>query len=235
MAAGRVIGHRTPSWHHGAVHYDLDRLARDVVAALPRLDAEEIVVGLASYHLIAAGAPATPATIAASTGVSTPRVAAVLASLPTAALDGGEVTAFLGLQREPGRHQVSFGAQRCGTWCAWDTLFLPELVGAPAHVESRCPVSGAVVRVVVDPRDGVCKVSPPGTVLSFLDQPAPYSGAIQAEFCRWIHFLAGEAEAEAWIEGTASGREPPPMLTLSLADGVELGRRTNAMIFGASR
>ncbi len=214
----------------------LEQLASDVVAALPRLDAEGRAVGRAVYRLIAAGLPAEPATIAASTGMPAHRVATIAASLPTASVGGDEITAFLGLQREPGRHKITFGDQRRGAWCAWDTLFLPALVGQSARVESRCPVSGSVVRLVIDPREGVRHVSPPGTVLSFLKTPAPYSGAIQAQFCRWIHFLAGEREAQAWIAGDRSGREvPPAMVALSLAEGVELGRRTNAMIFGASR
>ncbi|MDA8297808.1 MAG: organomercurial lyase [Actinomycetota bacterium] len=214
---------------------DLERLAREVTAALPSLDLESRAVGLAVYRLLAAGTAATPAAIAANSKMPAPHVAALLTSLPTASLERGEVTAFLGLQREPGQHQITCSAPRRGAWCAWDTLFLPALVGTPARVESRCPVSGTLVRMVVDPRDGVREVSPAGTVLSFLDRPAPYSGAVQAEFCRWIHFLAGDAEAEAWINANASGNEPPPMVALSLAEGVELGRRTNAMIFGASR
>ena len=37
------------------------------------------------------------------------------------------------------------------TWCAWDTLFLPALLGETAEVRSTCPVTGSVVELVVAP------------------------------------------------------------------------------------
>ena len=36
--------------------------------------------------------------------------------------------------------------------CAWDALFLPELIGKPAFVESRCPTTGETVTRGVAPR-----------------------------------------------------------------------------------
>ena len=41
-------------------------------------------------------------------------------------------------------HQLTIDGQKLSAWCAWDTLFLPQLLGTPAEVESKSPVKRAV-------------------------------------------------------------------------------------------
>ena len=145
------------------------------------------------------------------------------------------MTAFLGLQLAPGRHRLSFGERTLSTWCAWDTLFLPGLIGRRAQVTSTCPISAEPVTVEVDPHHGVSGISPPGALLSFLAEPVPFDGELVAGFCRWIHFLGGAAAAEAWIAGEgADASARPQMVALSLGEGFALGQRTNRALFDES-
>ena len=37
------------------------------------------------------------------------------------------------------------------TWCAWDTLFIPEILGCSARVTSADPENGETVHLVVTP------------------------------------------------------------------------------------
>ncbi len=213
----------------------LDALAVEVAAALPSLDDGQRRVGLAVYRLLAAGRPATAPAVAASLGEDVATVAQVLADLPTATVSDGATVAFLGLQREPGRHTFRVGGTALATWCAWDALFLPALVGRAAEARSRCPVSGDEVAVEIDPVTGVTSATPAGAVVSFLAHPAPFDGDVVAGFCRWIHFLADRVAAEEWCAGTGEaegGAQRPKLIVLSLADGVALGRRTNSLVFG---
>lgn len=215
------------------VKTDLDQLATTVLLALPPLDKEEQLVGLAIYGLMASGRPADRETVARHLDLPVARVAEVFARLPTATVTDGEVRAFLGLQLAPGRHQLTVDGRDLSTWCAWDTLFLPQLMGRSVHVSSRCPVTDTRVSLEIDPRAGVVAVSPRKALLSFLAAPAPFAGELRAGFCRWIHFLADDAAAEAWLDDAPSAaRERPPMIVLSLEDGFALGRRTNDALFG---
>ena len=62
-------------------------------------------------------------------------------------------------------HRVEVGGKELYAWCALDTLFIPGLLGEEAEIESRCPVSGEVVRVSATP-DGVEDFSPADAVVS---------------------------------------------------------------------
>ena len=43
-------------------------------------------------------------------------------------------------------HQLMIDGRRLSASCAWDTLFLPSLLGKPAEVESRSPGLAAATR-----------------------------------------------------------------------------------------
>ena len=53
------------------------------------------------------------------------------------------------------------------TWCAWDSLFLPPLLGRTATIESESPVTGETVRLTVSP-ERVEDVEPHGSVVSIV-------------------------------------------------------------------
>ena len=57
------------------------------------------------------------------------------------------------------------------TWCAWDSLFIPEILGRSARVTSPDPETGEIVRLVVTP-DGIKSVVPDGAVVSFIQPEA---------------------------------------------------------------
>ncbi len=205
-----------------------------MAAALPSLDGDQRRVGLAVYRLLVEGRPATAAAVAEQLGELVGTVTPVLATLPTATVSNGAIVAFLGLQRAEGRHVLCFGDATLATWCAWDTLFLPGLVGRAAVARSRCPTTGEEVVVEVDPVSGVTAAMPGDAVLSFLVHPAPFDGDVVAGFCRYIHFFADPDAAQAWRSSAAEpgGGTPPELTVLSLADGVALGTSTNRLVFG---
>jgi alkylmercury lyase len=85
------------------------------------------------------------------------------------------------------------------TWCAWDTLFLPELLGKTARVESACESSGDPVRLTVSPA-GVESIEPASPVVSFLaPDPRRFQQSIMQNFCRYIHFFRSDRDGAAWI------------------------------------
>jgi alkylmercury lyase len=111
------------------------------------------------------------------------------------------------------------------TWCAWDTLFLPELLATTARVASTCPVTGETIRLTVGP-DGVTRVAPPGAVLSFLRPEGRFDEKVIQSFCHFVLFFASEAAAWTW---TATH---PGTFVLSIDDGFTLARLRNGGTFG---
>lgn len=210
---------------------DLDALAGAVTAALPALGATERRLALATYAQLSAGLPATADAVARRVGLPETEVANQLARLPTARHDAGAVVAFLGLQLAPTVHRIRFAGPEVATWCAWDTLFLPALVGRTAAITSRCPVTGTAITLELDPVSGIADLAPATARLTFLAAPAPYAGNLVASFCRFVHFVADEHAADAFL-AKAAGNDGERLVTLRLEDGLELGRRTNARIFG---
>jgi Alkylmercury lyase len=133
-----------------------------------------------------------------------------------------------GLERvEIGEHRIEVDWRRLTAWCAWDTLFLPGLLGRPARVSSRCPVTSEAISLTVT-ADGPHSVSPAGTVLSFLAPEGPFDADVVRSFCHFLRFFASEQAAHGWIA------ERPGMFTVSVDDSFRLGQQTNAAAFGAA-
>ena len=109
------------------------------------------------------------------------------------------------------------------------SLFIPQLLGADARVESSDPETGEMVRLDVAP-DGITSVLPATTVMSFL---APDASAFQKSttsvmksFCHFVFFFASRTSGELWIA------KLPGAFLYSLDEAAALARRFNAKNFG---
>lgn len=206
---------------------DTRELADLVIAARPALDAREQRIGLALYRLLATGAPVAAGQLADSAGVEEAEAERFLAEQPGVHRDDdGQVVAFWGLALGAMPHRLTVGGRELGAWCAWDTLFLPELLGEEVAVASTCPATGAPIDLVVAP-DGVRSVSPPGTVLSFLRREQPFDADPIKSFCHFIHFFASRPAAHGWA------RQHAGTFVLSIDQGAEIARRVNHASFPA--
>jgi alkylmercury lyase len=126
-----------------------------------------------------------------------------------------------------GHHRIHLDGRELSTWCAWDTLFLPEPLGGTARVTSRCPVTGEEISLTVN-RSGPTDVHPADAVVSFLVPETAFDENVIQSFCRFVHFFASPQAGERWIA------EHPGTFLLSVADAFELGRRTNQRRLGAA-
>jgi alkylmercury lyase len=207
----------------------LERLAERLIAAVPTLDAEGQRVGLALLRSLAAGAPVSDREVALAAGVAASGVRDALDRWPGVFRDEDRrVVGFIGLSVvEFGEHRIEIDGRRLTAWCAWDTLFLPGLLGRSARVSSRCPVTGEAISLTVSP-EGPHDVGPEGTMLSLLTPERPFDANVVRSFCHFVHFFASEQAARDWIA------EHPGTVTVSVDDGFRLGQRTNAATFGAA-
>ena len=204
--------------------------AEQLAAATPVLDPGQQRIALHIYHLIATTArPVTIGQVAESAGSSPGRVGESLRSWPLVLWDDMDrVVGFWGIHAEPitPTHAIEVDGTTVYAWCAWDTLFITEILGRTTQVTSTDPETGEQIELTVAP-DGVVSAEPSGTVVSLLlPEDGLTDDAIQ-RFCHKVHFFTSPRSAEAWIDGR------PGLFWVTVDEGFELGRVTNRLRMGS--
>jgi len=179
---------------------------------------------LTLYRLIAGGEPVSVERLAVKLGLDDDSVRSLLGRLPPSTFqydEPGRIIGFGGLSQSPTRHRFMVGGRGLYTWCAFDGLFLPELLDSPGRIVTACPVTRVDIRLTVTP-DGVEKTDPDGVVMSFvMPETAGYRADLRGTFCRYVNFFASDQAAAAWLTGNAGAA------ILSLAEAYALGRIRN--------
>ena len=123
---------------------ELPALADEIVGAMPRLDAVEQRLAIELYRLLAQGQPVEPERLSRHAAVPLEGVTGHLSSWPGVYRDTeGRVIGFWGLTiAEMPPHRLEVNGQTLWTWCAWDALFIPMILGAPVRVDSICATTG---------------------------------------------------------------------------------------------
>jgi alkylmercury lyase len=197
-------------------------LATAFARAFPPLTPADQQLALTLYRLLARGRAVAHAPLGVAAGRAATEVDRTLAAWPGLMRDeGGAVVGFLGLSVNETAHRFEVDGVPLYTWCAWDALFLPQLLNASARVTSACPATGAPVHLIVAPH-GVASVHPPEVVVSFLlPDEAELRRHTTASFCHFVHFFASPEAARDWIT-----RHPGAWL-LTLDEAFALGRAVN--------
>jgi alkylmercury lyase len=205
----------------------LESLATAISKAAPDFDVEQQRIALDVYRRLAEGSPVPASEVAERSGVSTHRVDQLLAAWPGVHRDtDGRVVGFWGLtiHRLSPTHRLEVGGQELFAWCAWDTLFLPGILDATAHIKSSCPATAEAISLEVSPA-GIVRTSHPGAAVSFLLPDRAFDADVIQSFCHFVHFFASEEAGRVWTA------EHPGTFLLSLDDAFELGKLVNAKNF----
>jgi len=205
-----------------------DALAQKVADAFPDLSATDQRIAVGLYRLLAEGEPVSPDRLAQHLGLSANLVKEILDSWPAVYFDDEKsVIGFWGLAVQEMPHRFKVNGRQLYTWCAWDSLFIPELLGKTAEVESTCPTSGEIISLTVSPTR-VENFSPDGAMVSFLSPTASFDMNVIASFCHKVLFFSSEESGNKWI----ANHKDTFLLTLNEAH--EIGRLTNKATFGAA-
>jgi alkylmercury lyase len=206
---------------------DLEDVALRTVRAFPVLGLVEQRVSLQLYRLLAEGQPVARVTLAQRLGISEDKVNGILDRWPGVFADSQRrIVGYWGLALPAAytsRHQLTIGGRKLSAWCAWDTLFLPQLLAQTAEIQSAGPDQGATVSLTVSP-ERVERVQPAGAQMSFL---LPDAAAVQKDvvttFCHFVHFFASRQAGESWAA------QHPGTFLLSIEQAYALARRKNEM------
>jgi alkylmercury lyase len=208
---------------------EVDVLADRLTAAMPRLDTTEQRIALTLIRQLALGAPVGASRLASAAELSEAQITNTLDHLPGVFRDEEQrVTGFMGLTVvEMGHHRIHLDGRPLSAWCAWDTLFLPELLGETAYVSSRSPASGAEISLTVT-TTGPTDLAPADTVVSFLLPESEFDAGVIQRFCHFVHFFASPEDSAQWTA------EHPGTFLLTVEDAYSLGELTNRAAFGAA-
>lgn len=180
---------------------------------------EELRVVL--LHLLAEGRPVSPGVLADRLGWPIERVASIVQGCSDTELDqAGQIIGW-GLSLLPTTHQFRLGERALFTWCALDTLMYPAILGLVADVSSKCPITGTMVRLVVQP-DGVADLQPTGAVVSIALPDEPSSACTRDTFCAHSYYFASLEVAQSWQTVR------PNTLLLPVADAAPVAREIAA-------
>jgi alkylmercury lyase len=168
------------------------------------------------YRALVEGEPVSLERLAGLAGLSIGELADLLAGLPGFSRydSEGRVVGLLGLSAHCSLHRFDAVGRVVSTWCAWDSLFIPRVLGMRARVASHCPITKRLIQLVVAP-DGVHDSSPSDVTVSYVIGGEP--GVIGA-CCPDIHFLGSARAANVWLTSHPEG------LVLTLDEAWELGR-----------
>jgi alkylmercury lyase len=207
---------------------DLKDWARQLADASPNLDTDERRLFIQLFHLLALGRPVTPAEIASASGLDEDMVEESLRTWPLVLWDDQDrVVGFWGLQAHhvTPTHAMEVGGITSYGWCAWDTLFIPGILGKDAHVTSTDPNDGSTVSLTVTPTHAT-DVSPPEAVVSVLLPESGFTDDAIQRFCHQIHFFSSADSAKQWMA------DRPGMHAITVDDAFEVGRLTNQLRLG---
>jgi len=207
------------------VPFDAKETAAALVGFFPALNPEAQQMSLERYRLLEKGEPVPIHRLAERLARHSDEVAKTLRTWPGVFFDQhGNVIGYWGLSPTyETTHRLRTDGRTLYAWCAWDTLFLPALLGKSAEVESASPRTRTSIRVTVAP-DGVRNVEPDGVVMSFvMPDRDKLQENVLTSFCHFLHFFPSRDEGEAWVA------EHPGARVLSLAAAFELGRHKNRL------
>lgn len=136
--------------------------------------------------------------------------------------DTGEIIGFLGIAVDETHHHLQMNGITSYAWCAWDTLFIPELVGATALVTSSCATTpNETITLTVTPQ-GIRSAQPDIWLSFLLPDKKSVQENVTTSFCCYVRFFSSRTAGETWIaqnEGT---------FLLTLDDAFKVGKKVNA-------
>ena len=204
-----------------------DDIAARIVGVFPELDRIEQHLSLELYRLLAEGQPVSRAVLAQRVRIPMETVDQILDGWPGVFSNGQrQVVGYWGLSipaAYTSSHRFKIDGRTLLAWCAWDTLFLPQLLGQTAEVDSTGPNASDRIRLTVTP-ERLERVEPVDAHMSFLlPDAAEVQKDVLTTFCHFVHFFPSRQSAESWCA------QHPGTFILSIDDAHTLARRKNGV------
>lgn len=210
----------------------LERRISEFLGAFPdefiHLSPPDQALSALIYRLMAeTGKPVSLAELAARLPLTTQEVQEKLAGRTGIFYDDhNRIIGYWGLTTKQMSHRFVVNGHTLYTWCAWDSLFIPWIIGRTARVESVDPETKEIIQLIISP-DKVLEVEPRSAVTSFIipELDKVRSDVIRS-FCHYVHFFASEETAEEWV---STSEKKADLVILSLVEAYRIGAEKNRL------
>ena len=200
-----------------------DEIARTLLAGL-RGSLQNARVYVAAKRLLARGTPLSPRELAEVLEEPLDDILETLSRTPGIERDWEGNVLGWGLTLKPTPHRFDVEGKELFTWCAFDTLFFPALLGRTVTIRSTCPRSGDEIRLTVRP-DGIEAVHPAEAVVSIvLPDAAATRSDVRGAFCNQVHYFRNEEAASEWLEAHSGG------ILLPVEEAFQVGRTLSSQV-----
>jgi len=217
-----MVGSHNTKTDVASTGHDLNRLAQFFIDAFPVMNITEQRLALKLYALLSEGGAVPLERLCRRSGMSVADITTTLKNWPGVFYDGNHhIIGFWGIAVDEMPHRLEINGTTVYTWCAWDTLFIPELLGATALITSHCASSGDEITLTISPI-GIESQSDQIMVSFLVPDENELIENITTSFCHYVFFFRTRASAEHWIT------EHPGTFLLSLDEAFTVGRKMNA-------
>ncbi|MCH7783646.1 hypothetical protein IID62_11335, partial [candidate division KSB1 bacterium] len=207
---------------------DLDSLSKAYNKAIPSMSPDEQLISAHIYRLFAEGKPVSHKQVADSTNLPFEKIEDIINNwIGVYHNDNNEIIGYWGIALRDMPHKFEVDGRTLYTWCAWDSLFIPELMQKTAHVESPDPITKEIIKFTVSP-DGIIDLFPSESVMSYVKpEYTVWDENVINSFCHFVLFFASQKSGEEWT----STRENTALM--SMDDAFELAKRKNRHQFSS--
>ncbi|MEX2657023.1 MAG: organomercurial lyase [Balneolales bacterium] len=212
----------------------IDELCNTMSHCLPANTPGEQHIGIVLLRELTRRGPVTADELAETLGISAADTKAFLEESGMGRLvirhrDNDEsIVGFWGLSTTPTHHKLAINGSTIWAWCAVDALFLPELLGVTAQIESKDPVCGELVELTVSP-SGIESRSHENILVSVNSPDVWDLSSAESTIksaCHYVFFFASRDSGVRWVANH------PETVLLTLEEAVELARKKNDCDFG---
>ena len=206
----------------GKIDRHVEELSKTLISLFPKFGREEQQIDLILYRLLARGKPVSEEQVSKTLQISKEAVKNYLKRITWVQRnDANEIIGFRGLTLKSTSHRLEVDTKTLYTWCALDTLFIPQLLGKTARVESKCPVTGNKIRLIVNEGE-VSQLDPTEAVVSLVTPDAVEAQEnVIVSFCYFVHFFSTLRAGEVW---TSKNRGKT---LISVSDAYYVGKKMN--------
>jgi len=179
---------------------NLQSTVQQLQKLLPNLKKEERQISKFLYQKLALGNSVPIETIANELQIPIQDIQVHLKQMAYVEYSAtGEISAYRGVTLNQTKHCIFHNNVKIYTWCAFDTLFLADLLVEPVSISSNCPVCGKAIACKVTDRN-LTSSKDSDTVMSFIiPNKVDYCEDLQNAFCCKVHFFCNEKCGSEWI------------------------------------
>lgn len=189
-----------------------------------------IALTIELYRQLGQGDPVERSTLAHKLKEPVSTIDRRLAELPKSTIEydrAGDVVAFGGLSVVPANHTFTVDGRELYTWCVFDALFLPGILGKSATLATQCPVRGHTIEIALS-KDSITSCRPSDPVMSIVvPDRAACSENLRGAFCNHVNFFADETAYDEWAADNSD------VSFLSVDKAHELAKQRNEHRYGA--